>query len=93
MNESYAYEWLGAVVSSGYPDAYIELIGGGALSVTIPLNKSGSKSALMDVMGLGIYSEENDGEAIDFYSFEDLADDMPEWKKAGLALEWMSEQL
>jgi len=56
-----AYEMLGVVVDEGFKDAYIEVIGGGALGVTIPNLVDGTCHALITSdWGLGLYNSEEE---------------------------------
>ena len=96
MNESRAYEMLGVCVAKGFGGAYIEVLGGGALGVTIPL--SGTYYALLtEDHGLGVYEQENfefTGEPVDsfWFSFNDEYElTEPLWAQTAKALFWLAE--
>lgn len=96
MDDSKAYEMLGVCVAKGYAGAYIEVLGGGALGVTIPLSDK-YYGLLTSDYGLGVYEQEHfefTGEALD--SFDFLFDDeyepkTPIWDQTTKALFWLTE--
>lgn len=56
-----AYEILGVVVSKGFKDAYIEVIGGGDFGIAIPNLVDGTYHALITVdFGLAVYNSDMD---------------------------------
>ena len=70
QNENYAYEMLGVATAKGYQNAHLELLGGGALGVTIPLKNGRQALATWD---LGLFIESADfaesGEWVAEYRF------------------------
>lgn len=95
MNESTTYEMLGVCMAKGYTGAYMEVLGGGALGVTIPL--SGTFYALLtEDHGLGVYEQENfeyTGEPVGFFDFsftDEYELTVPLWYQTEKALNWLT---
>lgn len=93
-----AYEMLGVAVGKNFGDAYLEVLGGGALGVTIPLGDN-FWALLTSDYGLGIYelvSFENTGDALKSFYFtfdENCEPAEPIWKQTAKALEWLRDEL
>lgn len=95
--DSYTYEMLGVVTAKGYKNAYIELLGGGALGVTIPLESGTRALATWD---LGLFIEAPDfaesGEWVAEYRFEFTEDEefaKPLWLQTAKALDALETYL
>ena len=80
---------LEAVLEAGYSDAYIELLGGGLLGVTIPLNAP-NDYALITEIGIGIYPEDYDGEQVPMFNFSDEEITASE---LSAGIEWLNNEL
>ena len=79
---------LKAVLEAGYSDAYIELLGGGLLGVTIPLTAP-NDYALLTEIGIGIYPENHDGESVEIFEFfEELTAN-----ELSAGIEWLNNEL
>jgi len=80
---------LEAVLKAGYSDAYIELLGGGLLGVTIPLTAP-NDHALIDYVGIGIYPEDWDGEQVPMFNFSEERITVSE---LSAGIEWLNNEL
>ena len=80
---------LKAVLEAGYSDAYIEMLGGGLLGVTIPLTAP-NDYALLDYMGIGIYPEDHNGEQVPMFNFSDEEITASE---LSAGIEWLNNKL
>jgi len=79
---------LKAVLEAGYSDAYIEMLGGGLLGVTIPLTAP-NDYALLTEIGIGIYPEDHDGESVPMFEFfEELTAN-----ELSAGIEWLNNEL
>jgi len=79
---------LKAVLEAGYSDAYIEMLGGGLLGVTIPLTAP-NDYALLTEIGIGIYPEDHDGESVEIFEFfEELTAN-----ELSAGIEWLNNKL
>lgn len=95
MYESHAYEMLGVCMAKGYTGAYIEVLGGGALGVTIPLSAN-YYGLLTSDYGLGVYEQEHfeyTGEPVDSFDFDwdDEEPKTPIYQQTEKALFWLTE--
>jgi len=72
MNKETATMALATVFGQGFDDAYIEMMGGGLLAVTVQL-KAGHY-ATIDEIGIGIYSPDWDGDSVPMYRFNEEID-------------------
>lgn len=90
MNELQQVELaLTKVVAAGYFDAYIEMLGGGLLGVTIPLTAP-NDYALLTEIGIGIYPEDYDGEQVPMFNFSDEEITASE---LSAGIEWLNNEL
>jgi len=80
---------LEAVLEAGYSDAYIEVLGGGLLGVTIPLTAP-NDYALITYIGIGIYPEDYDGEQVPMFNFSDEEITASE---LSAGIEWLNNEL
>ena len=80
---------LKAVLEAGYSDAYIEMLGGGLLGVTIPLTAP-NDYALLTEIGIGIYPEDYDGEQVPMFNFSD--EEITE-SELSAGIEWLNNEL
>jgi hypothetical protein len=80
---------LTKVVAAGYFDAYIEMLGGGLLGVTIPLTAP-NDYALLTEIGIGIYPEDYDGEQVPMFNFSDEEITASE---LSAGIEWLNNEL
>jgi hypothetical protein len=80
---------LKAVLKAGYSDAYIEMLGGGLLGVTIPLTAP-NDYALITEIGIGIYPEDYDGEQVPMFNFSD--EEITE-SELSAGIEWLNNEL
>ena len=80
---------LKAVLEAGYSDAYIEMLGGGLLGVTIPLTAP-NDYALITEIGIGIYPEDYDGEQVPMFNFSD--EEITE-SELSAGIEWLNNEL
>ena len=79
---------LEAVLKAGYSDAYIELLGGGLLGVTIPLTAP-NDYALLTEIGIGIYPEDYDGEQVAMFDFFEALTN----NELSAGIEWLNNEL
>jgi hypothetical protein len=88
-----AYEMLGVVVDEGFKDAYIEVIGGGDLGVTIPNLVGGTCHALITVdFGLGLWNKNE--EIIEVFGFDDESENpAPLWEQTANAVKELRRYL
>ena len=90
MNELEQVELaLTKVLAAGYFDAYIEMLGGGLLGVTIPLTAP-NDHALITEIGIGIYPEDYDGEQVPMFNFSD--EEITE-SELSAGIEWLNNEL
>ena len=90
MNELEQVELaLTKVLAAGYFDAYIEMLGGGLLGVTIPLTAP-NDYALITEIGIGIYPEDYDGEQVPMFNFSD--EEITE-SELSAGIEWLNNEL
>jgi hypothetical protein len=98
MNETTDYganEMLSVCVSHGYTGAYIEVLGGGALGVTIPLTAT-YYGLLTSDHGLGVYEQEHfefTGEPLQTYWFavnDEYELETPLAEQTAQALKWLT---
>ena len=90
MNELEQVELaLTKVLAAGYFDAYIEMLGGGLLGVTIPLTAP-NDHALITEIGIGIYPEDYDGEQVPMFNFSDEEITVSE---LSAGIEWLNNEL
>ena len=90
MNELEQVELaLTKVLAAGYFDAYIEMLGGGLLGVTIPLTAP-NDHALITEIGIGIYPEDYDGEQVSMFNFGDEEITVSE---LSAGIEWLNNEL
>jgi len=80
---------LTKVLAAGYFDAYIEMLGGGLLGVTIPLTAP-NDHALITEIGIGIYPEDYDGEQVSMFNFGDEEITVSE---LSAGIEWLNNEL
>jgi len=80
---------LTKVLAAGYFDAYIEMLGGGLLGVTIPLTAP-NDHALITEIGIGIYPEDYDGEQVPMFNFSDEEITASE---LSAGIEWLNNEL
>lgn len=96
MHESQAYEMLGVCMAKGYTGAYIEVLGGGALGVTLPLSEN-YYGLLTSDYGLGVYEQEHfeyTGEPVasfDFLFNDEYEPETPIYQQTEKALFWLTE--
>jgi hypothetical protein len=95
-----AYEMLGVVVSKGFKDAYIEVIGGGDLGVTIPNLVGGTCHALITVdFGLALWDNNEDiiwASDFDYFFDFDVATEtssIPLWQHTAKAVDDLKRYL
>ena len=79
---------LKAVLEAGYSDAYIEMLGGGLLGVTIPLTAP-NDYALITEIGIGIYPEDWDGEQVAMFDFFEALTT----NELSAGIEWLNNEL
>lgn len=86
MDSKTAMDGLGFCLARGYVGSYVELIGGGDLGITMPLE---SGWAQIDSLGLGIYPEDWSGEDVPMYYFESTltAEDFTK------SLDWLDNEI
>jgi len=80
---------LTKVIAAGYFDAYIEMLGGGLLGVTIPLTAA-NDYALITEIGIGIYPEDHDGEDVPLFRF---TEERITASEVSAGIEWLNNEL
>jgi hypothetical protein len=85
-------ELLEVAKEQGYTGARLEMMGGGVMAVWIPLTHPVYEYALLDWIGLGLYTQNWDGEETPLFDFQD-GDGDPTYTETLNAFEWMEKTL
>lgn len=73
-------EHLQSAKELGFAESYLELMGGGALAIWIPLQHTVYEYALLNEIGLGVYPHGWDGDQVEmfYYGEGELEEPTPE---------------